>query len=271
MKRLQKGQTLLIVLLIFTVVVTIGLALIGRSTTDVSLTERVEESARAFAAAEAGIEESLQTGLSSNVTLISGTEFISDVSVLGGGGSVYTPNEALQIGESKAVFLVGHNDNGTLNESDVNGYKGSTIDVCWRHGGVAPALEIDVYYKVGNQYYVERGAYDPDDETRVTNQFSDVTDEINGCGTTGVYKVTVAMPSASGAVPLMLLVRPYKSYASIMVEPAGGALLPVQGKEIVSTGTSGSGVSRRILVQVGYKVPLSFLDFAIYSQGSFSR
>jgi len=60
--KFQRGQAALIALLVLTVATTIGLSLIARSTTDVSITRTQEESSRAFSAAEAGIELALKSG-----------------------------------------------------------------------------------------------------------------------------------------------------------------------------------------------------------------
>ena len=52
----QAGQILVIMLLIMVVGMTIGLFLLGRTTTDISLTSKLSDSSRVFNAAEAGIE-----------------------------------------------------------------------------------------------------------------------------------------------------------------------------------------------------------------------
>jgi hypothetical protein len=60
MKNHKSGQVVLIVLLVMVVVLTIGLSLISRSVTDISISKDEEEAIRAFSAAEAGIEAALQ-------------------------------------------------------------------------------------------------------------------------------------------------------------------------------------------------------------------
>ncbi len=79
--RFQKGQIALIVLLLMTVMLTIGLSVAQRGLFDTKVTEQEEETARAFQAAETGVEEalrtlvgttgdkSLDTGVSYNVTV----------------------------------------------------------------------------------------------------------------------------------------------------------------------------------------------------------
>ncbi|HRR05567.1 MAG TPA: hypothetical protein P5325_02065, partial [Candidatus Woesebacteria bacterium] len=54
------GQALLIILLVLSVALTTGLALVARTTTDISISEKETASSKAFEAAEAGIEEALR-------------------------------------------------------------------------------------------------------------------------------------------------------------------------------------------------------------------
>ncbi|MGB9585898.1 MAG: hypothetical protein ACPL7A_00585, partial [Anaerolineales bacterium] len=60
----NSGQALLIILLVMAVGLTIGLAVISRSVTDIRISRQEEESARMFSVAEAGIEEALKAGAS---------------------------------------------------------------------------------------------------------------------------------------------------------------------------------------------------------------
>lgn len=79
MVKYPHGQVLLITVLVLSIAVTIALSLIGRSVTDVSMSRNLEESARAFSAAEAGIEETLLTN--TQQTNIS-AGYTSDVAVI---------------------------------------------------------------------------------------------------------------------------------------------------------------------------------------------
>ena len=57
----ERGQALLIVLLVMTVALTVGLSVATRTIVNVRITTQEEQSQRAFSAAEAGIEETLRT------------------------------------------------------------------------------------------------------------------------------------------------------------------------------------------------------------------
>src|SRR3989338_8894129 len=60
--RNERGQVVLILVLVMTVALAIGISVIQRSLSDVSSSSKVEQSSRAFSAAEAGIEKAIQTG-----------------------------------------------------------------------------------------------------------------------------------------------------------------------------------------------------------------
>ena len=83
--RHQQGQILLITLLVLTVATTIALSLIGRATIDLSMSNQLEESTRAFNAAEAGVEQALKSGLGTNgpAVLTNGVTYDVTVNTIG--------------------------------------------------------------------------------------------------------------------------------------------------------------------------------------------
>jgi len=279
---MKKGQTLLIVMLVLTIAVTVALSLIGRATTDVAMTTQIEESARAFNAAEAGIEEALLKGTGTNgqiVTLASdtNTKYKTDIVTVGGTESVYRMPNRIEAGDVATVFLVAHDDNDNLIEDSADGgrYTGGTIDVCWEHGTVTPAVEVAVVYAVSGAYYVTRNAYDPDSSRIATtdtgSNFSSVTgSSTNGCGVENYYGQTITLPSGAGVVPLFLRIRPYFSPSTFAVLPSSSAL-PEQGTEIVSEGSTGNTVVRKIVVRKSYGTAPSALDYVTFSQGAFTH
>jgi Tfp pilus assembly protein PilX len=272
MKKYRKGQTLLITLLVLTVAVTVALSLIARATTDIRLTSELEESARAFSAAEAGIEQALKTNLAGSAVVAeaTNTKFETSITTLGGNESVYAPDKTIPVGEASTIWLVHHNPDGTLNESDPDGYGGAFIDVCWENGTTVPAMEIAVYYfnSSVNDYFIQRSAYDPIVDRRTDSGFSNVTDPGNGCGMTGVSMQTVPLPVGVGVTPLFLRIRPYYAGTKIFVAAMAGNTLPDQGQIISSTGTTGSGVTRKIEVQREYDTFPSDFDNVLINQNS---
>lgn len=244
----------------------------------------MEESARAFSAAEAGIEEALRTkDQRINTTFAAGVGYASTVKIIGDTTGIYTLPTTL-VGQAETIWLAAHNASNGFDDPPSYYYPpASSIDICWSHATPVPALEIAIYYKVGSSYFVSRGAYDPDAISRSSNKFSSVTDSDNSAGGCGglanAYRQLVSMPSGVGVIPLMMRIRPYYNSATITISPLGGNRLPQQGIEISSTGctqitdagcTEG-GVTRKIVVRQQYPGPSSIFDYSLYSQGSITH
>src|SRR5687767_6526323 len=64
-RKSEKGQMLLVVVLTLIVALTVGLSLASRTVLNVRLSRQGEESQRAFQAAEAGVEQILQSNANS--------------------------------------------------------------------------------------------------------------------------------------------------------------------------------------------------------------
>lgn len=286
MIKYPRGQVLLITVLVLSIAVTIALSLIGRSVSDVSMSRNLEESARAFSAAEAGIEEALRTNIQqTNTSYTTNAGYTSDIAIIGDSTGVYTL-PTITVGQSDIAWLVEHNASNDIDFPPSYYYPNATIDICWSHvpeGQPVPALEVALYYKSGLSYLVSRGAYDPDAATRPSNHFSTVTDYNNiseGCGAmTNVYRQTVTIPTGVGITPLFMRIRPYYGNATVTISPLGGSKLPKQGVEVSSvgctqiteSGCTEGGVTRKIVVRRQYLGPSTIFDYSVYSQGSLEK
>jgi len=158
------GQTLLIIILIAAVILTVGLAVASYSITDIKISQQEEESARAFSAAEAGIEESLKIGSATSVTVGDIMAKVSEI-VQGGPGIRSFDFGGLKFasGELTNVWLVEHNQAGGFDPSFPSSGK---ITVCWGDASQVssanpPAIETALVYKDGTSYKVIRAGFDP--------------------------------------------------------------------------------------------------------------
>lgn len=273
----QTGQVALIALLVLTIATTVGLSLIARTTTDVSVTRNIEESSRAFSAAEAGIEETLKSGVASSGTIDSAlaVKYITAIAPAGGSvGSPFVFHGKTPSENTETLWLVDHNADGTVNYT-TRRYTSPWIDVCWSSEPTNPAIVVSVLYKTsGGSYQVAKAAYDPDGRG---NNFSTPTPGNGGCPASTAYRgrITFAnfVPAINPAAPndtlIALRIRPVYSGAQIAISPAQA--LPTQGNQIQSVGTAGSDVNRKIIVYQQYRAPESIFDYAVYSEGSFSQ
>ena len=65
----RQGQMLLVVVLTMIVALTVGLSVVSRTITNLRISRQSEESQRAFQAAEAGIEKTIESGSPSSIDL----------------------------------------------------------------------------------------------------------------------------------------------------------------------------------------------------------
>ncbi len=274
----QQGQILLITLLVLTVATTIALSLIGRATIDLSMSNQLEESTRAFDAAEAGIEQALRTGIGtggSPVTLASGVTYDVSVNTIGGAAGVFQMAHKTLQNTTETLWLVEHADTGLVDETAF--YTANTIELCWSQPeglADAAALGVTVLYKesTDGSYQVARVAVDPDAATR-GNNFDDTGITTTGCGI-GYYGKDIDF-TALGINPsldtlLALRIKPYYSDTTLAVD-GGINEIPKQGNQIESVGSTGTGVSRKVVVYQQYRAPLSIFDSVIYSESAFGH
>lgn len=277
----NRGQIVLITLLVLTIATTVVLSLMARTTTDTAITNQIEQSSRAFSAAEAGIEEALQSGVGSGgVKVLTGAEASYSVTVasIGGATGVFEfPQKTLQ-GSSETVWLVAHDANGALVE--IPTYTSSYIDVCWSQETIVPALVATVLYKESSDgsYRTAKVASDPVAIRRTDNNFSPPTASTGGCSGVAntTYRERIQFSTLSASINpatdtlIALRIAPIYSDTKFAVD-TGAQLLPLQGKKIDSIGTTTTGTNRKITVHQQYRSAPAIFDKLLYSQGSITK
>ena len=284
----SSGQVLVIILLVMIVGLTVGLFLLGRTTVDVSVSKNVEESARAFNAAEAGIEEAIRdvtTVVVPPVPFAPGLTYqvgVTDITPVGGNFYPETRLKPVQIGKVFNMWLVPHNDStGDLIEAPGQAYK-DTLSICFTNGSITPAIQITMHYKDGpsGEYRSVSTGFDPDPIRNDSNHLKD-TNSLTTCNGAAPnnynYQVNIDFANDFGidltapgaAFPLVMRITPLYGSTAIAVIPDSTAspTLPKQGNEIESTGRSG-GIARTIEVAEQYLVPAPWLDQALYVSGN---
>jgi hypothetical protein len=159
------GQAALVVLLLTVVVISIGLSLSKEVITDVEISRKQEESARAFSAAEAGVDEVFYQWQSSGTVpsefeINNGSAQMETVE-LGAGETGFTFPTMIEDGDFAVVWLTSHDPNtGDIVENPGFFDFGDQLNICW--GGQA-AVELILFYKetVTGNYQTKRWAYDP--------------------------------------------------------------------------------------------------------------
>lgn len=289
----QKGQALIILLLIMLVMLSIGLALTQRSVTDVTTSTQAEQATRAYSAAEAGIEKALSSPLPIGYTLPLDNN--SSAVVDSSGLMPYAANVGIEyppIGrETTAQFWF--LDSTQTTNPPTGYYTGSTVDLYFGNAGLTadyPAVEVKIV-ALKNNSFVSKSYYYDSSSTRTTGANDNNFTFVNGCGTTSqittilgtartfycIQTIAVADPtdttspydtcnSGVNCVPVLMRVRflYINTNQKLALMPSTGAQLPPQVQIFNALGTSGQS-QRQIQAFKVRDVVLPWFDFAIFS------
>lgn len=281
----QRGQVILILLLVMTVGLAIGLSVVQRSITDISTATKVEESSRAFSAAEAGIEKALR-GDSNPVTFseTGASAAISDSGLLPLAGQ---PLEYPLISKEE-VAQVWLADPQTLNQY----YNQPYLEIAWGATNIQnpdeyPAIEVVVIYFAGGLYQSKKFYFDSNSLRASLNGFQNISD--NCSNSPAVFSTSMGQNrvfycrnslSLSGITPTLMLLRARILYSNVSqpfaVLPWGGncgtnaCSLPPQARMITSTGIAGA-TSRQVQVFRLERVVPPYFDYAIFSLGEIQK
>ena len=267
-KKNNSGQAVLIVLLSLSVVLIIVLYIMSRSITDISLSNKDEDSMRAFSAAEAGIERALITG-SFQSGGFDNANFTGSVSEFGQGDDTVVYPMSLKSGEIATFWF---------NRPSDPVFDGSQAKICWGTTATEPpAVEVSTYYLEGGVYKISRAALDPLAVSRTpTNYFTTAT--TGACTVDNEqfrYYSTVSLPTV-GTLQFMTVKPLYNTTVShkIGIDVSnivnGGSLLPSQGVKINSDG-SFAGANRSIEVYQLHPVAPSIFMNAVYSSSGITK
>lgn len=285
MKNLPKGQALLVTLLIMAVALTIGLSVASRSITDIRISQQTEEAARAFSAAEAGIEEALvaESDVSGGFEE-TGAIYQAETTPLGEGEIEFAFPGDYQTDEIQTLWLADH-------ETMAQVYNGDGLRVAWGKPGLpidqnSPALEASIYYKDGTTYKVGRFALDPYPSRSPDPSFCNPGEGGSQCQgisnflTAGEtvdeknfqYGATLDISSFNNPQILLFarLRLLYSSEPQVLGAKAVGSSFPSQGVSIASTGQAGTA-TRKVEVTRLWPAPMSTLDFVLYSTGGLTK
>ncbi|MCX6725805.1 MAG: hypothetical protein NT052_00605, partial [Candidatus Shapirobacteria bacterium] len=277
----NSGQSLLIILLVTAVILTIGLAVASYSITDIKISQQEEESARAFSAAETGIEESLKLGLAKNVTV---GEIVAKVSETAQGNSQDFDfgGSKFPSGELANVWLVGHNTNGGIDAETHFPFNGQ-IKICWGNNinidSSTPAIELALVYKDSEgDYKIIRQGYDSNSGRTIGFIPPDDTDGEN-CPPAGGLAFAKDINLASGNFNLTASDTPYLLRLKLLYNTEEQAVavnssnnLPIQGKCYESSAeVKTSGITRKIRQCQFFEAPPEIFDYVLFTTGDLTK
>lgn len=266
------GQTLLIVVLIMVVSLTIALSAASRSIVNLKNTTEEENSQRAFAAAEAGVERALKTGSGiadpqpalSNNAIIASVDFSTGAGkeFLMRGGNIIPKDDGADIWLSDSSYSTPY----PAGQSFFTIYWGESSDDC-TPSNLSAAIEVIVISGTRNNPVSKRYAYDPCSRG---NNFATVNP---GSFTIGEKTFKYRSPNNDISISSGLIARVVPLYSGTSVGASTcnhggnncGTGLPPQGKEITSTGVAGD-TTRKIKYFQGFpELPVELFQYIIFS------
>lgn len=277
--KFQRGQALLLVILIMVVGLSIGLAVAGRSITNLRISSEEENSQRAFSAAEAGIEQALKEGCvpeGEGCRIITGSftadnfesQYNATVTDLkdDGTGIILNGGNSVLADDGIDIWLVSHDSNNKpVYTTPWNG----NLTIYWGAQGLVAcdeaALEIVLIYSdtpSPNTAKSKRFAYDECSERRNLNNFSNPPDGGESFkGRDFEYKTAVININNGYIIRVIPL---YKNAILGLKKSVGSDNLPSQGKIIESIGTS-DPTKRKVTYYQGYPaLPVEFFPNILF-------
>lgn len=297
----QKGQIILILIMVMTVALGIGLSIVQKSLVDLSTASKVEQSSRAFSAAEAGIEKALQEQASGNITNTPGLSLdnlsrFDEVVNRGLIPAVAEPNSRQAPLEypplaKEDIVQVWLADLNSLTNPPATFYTQDNLDIYWGNSDTdKAALELTlVYYGTDSTdpidpstpKYRSRKWYLDNVSAGRSNGFEKLS--CSGSYSLENYQCFKKLGDSNGINngPLpsgLMLIRARLLYNTssqpFAVQAIGtcnpGCSLPPQAREIISTGVAGE-TKRKVKVFQMNKVVPPFFDYAIFSVGPIEK
>lgn len=268
MKTNQRGQVLLILILLSTVLLTVALSVSHVTTQETKIAKLEEDSKRAFAAAEAGIEAQLRKDVGAT-TAIDNTLIPSLGGFVTGSASTATDTTATAFytdirKDDQFTFYL--NNYNTFTKQFSNSYSGNltfyflTCPTSTTCPSTQPVIELTF---IGtNSTNIARKLIDPANVMQGASGTDTIpasqgapSYNISISGKTYFFKyMTTATLPINANVKLMFIrtLIPGATTGTVGVAVQGSSALPPQGQTVTSTATTTTGVAKKITLFQSY-------------------
>lgn len=270
----NSGQVIVLILLLALLGVSVSLSALSRTLQDLRQTTEIDESSRALAAAEAGVEIGIQRILSDNCPSYPCVGVESDLGNLAGYNYTINqasqgpvePDEPLPQDEVYQINLDGFSDGSR----QVSLFWGLGETQVGQGSGKYPALLLTFVTQDGSDYGLQKYAFDPN--VSRGNNFSGADTGSYGCRgcTVNDYKFRVQNITVPNHTKILRIKALYNQ-ASFALEPPVGFPFPRQGYTIRSEGQTVGGVKRVVEVSQSYSALPPIFDFALFAKGDISK
>lgn len=256
----EKGQALLIVVLVMVVALTVGLSVASRSITNLRTSTEEANSQKALAAAEAGVEQAIKSnailtqGNFGDTTYTTNIKEVNGTNILLYGGNPVLQDNGIDVWLSKYSSTPANLFTTDLWSGTLTIKWGVSSDSCNN-----AAIEFVLIYNTRSDPKIKRFAFDPCQIRKSSNNFTAATlAQSNTSGKDFFYEAQVP-------VSLGLIGRIVPLYTNTPVALVGSSALPSQGSTVTSTGTSG-GTQRKVNVFQGYpEIPSEYFLYNLFS------
>ena len=297
----EAGQIILTIILVMTVILSVGLSVVQKSLTDISTSTTVEQSSRAFSAAEAGIEKALQ-GDSSGVSFKdnASSSQITDsglIPVSPAQGTRQEPLESDPLSREEIIQFWLADYTSTRNPPAIfynppSPTPGRKLDIFWGSSSKdKAALELTlISYNTTTGSYEWRKWYLDQVARTPANGFCQVTTCTGGysigantyqckktlgdstCPNVNINVNDNPLPTGLMAIRARLLYNDNSQPVAIQAEGTCGkdCSLPAQKRDIISVGSSGN-TQRKVKVSQWPQVVPFYFDYAIFSAGDIKK
>lgn len=244
-QEIQKGQILLIVVLVMVTVLTVGLSVAVRSITNTRTSVEATNSEQAFSAAEAGIEQSLTSNTSMTGTLSNKAQYKTSLITVAGTQFALNNDTPVLTDESTDLWLSTYPGYKNQWSGTFNIYWGKSTDTCNANESTntMAALEVIVLSGSLTNPQMTRYLYDPCSNRQTKNNFTFVPASIYSiAGENYAYK----SPTITVNTGIFVRIIPLYAPTIVAIQNCGcGGGMPSQGTVIQSVGTS-SNTEREI-------------------------
>lgn len=279
MPKKSTGQMLILVVLILIVALTVGLSLAARTVINLRLSKQNEESQRAFQAAEAGVEQILQSASSpdnfssgSSDNLANNSSYTTSVSYTSGSSFMLNGGELVDQDVGIDVWLSNYPDFANPTTGNITFYWSTENQTtCSATSGNPQSVKsaIEIILLSGSKTlptmkkYIYESCTSPKRITQAQNASSGGTPFGNIA-----FQSSATIPVYTNGI-ILRVVPIYNSTKIAVVAQNGSGTpisLPKQGTVVASTGTSGS-TTRKVQYFASYpQIPLEIFPYTLISQ-----
>jgi len=264
MHNYQKGQILLIVVLVMVTTLTIGLSVAVRSISNIKTSQDAASSEKAFSAAEAGIEKSLTNNASSSGSFVNNANYQATIVTVAGTQFALNEGSPVLKDDSSDVWLSNYPNYTNQWSGTFRIYWGQASDQCTQSESTNTQAALEVIILSGSPANPQLAhyAYDPCDPRSLSNLFQYPTQTGDTIlGQTYQYSETFTVNQG-----ILVRIIPVYAPALMAISVTNGNPMPAQGTVVQSTGISGS--TQRTIITYHYypKLPNEILQYGLFIQ-----